>query len=96
MSAGIPARRTQAIGLLTYGAAHHLLTRVASLRMLAETAPRAETDTTDVLRRTVRPAGGMGGPDAGPGLPPGVAESLFGAVPQRGGGSTGLGLSIAP
>ncbi|WP_329112910.1 sensor histidine kinase [Streptomyces sp. NBC_01353] len=42
-------------------AAHDLRTPVASLRMLAETALRGETDTTDVLRRTMRLADGMGG-----------------------------------
>ncbi|MBT2439535.1 HAMP domain-containing histidine kinase [Streptomyces sp. ISL-36] len=42
-------------------AAHDLRTPVASLRMLAETALRGETDGTDVLRRTMRLADGMGG-----------------------------------
>ncbi|MFI1223359.1 MULTISPECIES: sensor histidine kinase [unclassified Streptomyces] len=42
-------------------AAHDLRTPVASLRTLAETALRGETDSTDVLRRTLRLAEGMGG-----------------------------------
>lgn len=42
-------------------AAHDLRTPAASLRTLAETALRGETDTTDVLRRTLRLAEGMGG-----------------------------------
>lgn len=42
-------------------AAHDLRTPVASLRMLAETALRGDTDSTDVLRRTMRLADGMGG-----------------------------------
>ncbi|MFD7326415.1 sensor histidine kinase [Streptomyces sp. NPDC059875] len=42
-------------------AAHDLRTPVASLRMLAETALRGETDGTEVLRRTMRLADGMGG-----------------------------------
>ncbi|MDT9687131.1 HAMP domain-containing sensor histidine kinase [Streptomyces sp. P9(2023)] len=42
-------------------AAHDLRTPVASLRMLAETALRGDTDSTEVLRRTMRLADGMGG-----------------------------------
>ncbi|MCJ0873900.1 sensor histidine kinase KdpD [Streptomyces sp. AP-93] len=42
-------------------AAHDLRTPAASLRTLAETALRGETDSTDVLRRTLRLAEGMGG-----------------------------------
>ncbi len=42
-------------------AAHDLRTPTASLRTLAETALRGETDSTDVLRRTLRLAEGMGG-----------------------------------
>lgn len=42
-------------------AAHDLRTPAASLRTLAETALRGETDSTDVLRRTLRLADGMGG-----------------------------------
>lgn len=42
-------------------AAHDLRTPAASLRTLAETALRGETDVTDVLRRTLRLADGMGG-----------------------------------
>ncbi|MFG2639483.1 sensor histidine kinase [Streptomyces sp. NPDC048370] len=42
-------------------AAHDLRTPVASLRMLAETALRGDTDGTEVLRRTMRLADGMGG-----------------------------------
>ncbi|MFB6837129.1 sensor histidine kinase [Streptomyces sp. NPDC056361] len=42
-------------------AAHDLRTPAASLRTLAETALRGETDTTDVLKRTLRLAEGMGG-----------------------------------
>ncbi|MFC8125054.1 sensor histidine kinase [Streptomyces sp. NPDC057302] len=42
-------------------AAHDLRTPAASLRTLAETALRGETDRTDVLRRTLRLADGMGG-----------------------------------
>ncbi|MGW2014316.1 sensor histidine kinase [Streptomyces sp. NPDC001927] len=42
-------------------AAHDLRTPVASLRMLAETALRGDTDRTEVLRRTMRLADGMGG-----------------------------------
>ncbi|MFF8610425.1 sensor histidine kinase [Streptomyces sp. NPDC015346] len=42
-------------------AAHDLRTPVASLRMLAETALRGDTDGTEVLRRTLRLADGMGG-----------------------------------
>ncbi|WP_037967327.1 sensor histidine kinase [Streptomyces sp. SS] len=41
-------------------AAHDLRTPAASLRTLAETALRGETDSTDVLRRTLRLAEGMG------------------------------------
>ncbi|MDJ0460118.1 HAMP domain-containing sensor histidine kinase [Streptomyces sp. H27-C3] len=42
-------------------AAHDLRTPAASLRTLAETALRGETDSTDVLRRTLRLADSMGG-----------------------------------
>ncbi|MFE0177727.1 sensor histidine kinase [Streptomyces sp. NPDC059002] len=42
-------------------AAHDLRTPAASLRTLAETALRGETDRTEVLRRTLRLADGMGG-----------------------------------
>lgn len=42
-------------------AAHDLRTPTASLRTLAETALRGETDSTDVLKRTLRLAEGMGG-----------------------------------
>ncbi|MFF3315029.1 sensor histidine kinase [Streptomyces sp. NPDC003035] len=42
-------------------AAHDLRTPVASLRTLAETALRGDTDSADVLRRTMRLADGMGG-----------------------------------
>ncbi|WP_254705682.1 sensor histidine kinase [Streptomyces vilmorinianum] len=42
-------------------AAHDLRTPVASLRMLAETALRGDTDSGEVLRRTMRLADGMGG-----------------------------------
>ncbi|MGW8885646.1 sensor histidine kinase [Streptomyces sp. NPDC055749] len=42
-------------------AAHDLRTPAASLRTLAETALRGETDSTDVLKRTLRLAEGMGG-----------------------------------
>ena len=41
-------------------AAHDLRTPAASLRTLAETALRGETDSTDVHRRTLRLAEGMG------------------------------------
>ncbi|MFE2296272.1 sensor histidine kinase [Streptomyces sp. NPDC059452] len=41
-------------------AAHDLRTPTASLRTLAETALRGETDSTDVHRRTLRLAEGMG------------------------------------
>ncbi|MFB7591592.1 sensor histidine kinase [Streptomyces sp. NPDC056169] len=41
-------------------AAHDLRTPAASLRILAETALRGETDSTDVHRRTLRLAEGMG------------------------------------
>ncbi|WP_406064639.1 HAMP domain-containing histidine kinase [Streptomyces sp. NBC_01077] len=41
-------------------AAHDLRTPAASLRTLAETALRGETDSTDVHRRTLRQAEGMG------------------------------------
>ncbi|MGW8356628.1 sensor histidine kinase [Streptomyces wedmorensis] len=41
-------------------AAHDLRTPAASLRTLAETALRGETDSTDVLKRTLRLAEGMG------------------------------------
>ncbi|MEU2657037.1 HAMP domain-containing sensor histidine kinase [Streptomyces sp. NPDC007325] len=41
-------------------AAHDLRTPVASLRTLAETALRGETDSADVHRRTLRLADGMG------------------------------------
>ncbi|MEV0118815.1 HAMP domain-containing sensor histidine kinase [Streptomyces sp. NPDC050844] len=42
-------------------AAHDLRTPAASLRSLAETALRGETDSTEVLRRSLRLADGMGG-----------------------------------
>lgn len=42
-------------------AAHDLRTPTASLRTLAETALRGETDSADVHRRTLRLAEGMGG-----------------------------------
>ncbi|MFF6772550.1 sensor histidine kinase [Streptomyces sp. NPDC012637] len=42
-------------------AAHDLRTPAASLRTLAETALRGETDSADVHRRTLRLAEGMGG-----------------------------------
>lgn len=42
-------------------AAHDLRTPAASLRTLAETALRGETDSTEVHRRTLRLAEGMGG-----------------------------------
>ncbi|NEE34309.1 sensor histidine kinase, partial [Streptomyces sp. SID7982] len=41
-------------------AAHDLRTPAASLRTLAETALRGDTDSTDVHRRTLRLAEGMG------------------------------------